>query len=76
MDNPSVIDINTLVDINSIKIEQSLPIDEKKHQFLCQIKNPHLYRSGDTVVRVSFAETDVSLADRMKQYLLSKKGLL
>jgi len=68
-------DINTLVDICTVTIDPSLPLPEKKLSYLRQIKTPELFRCGDTIVRISHVSTGVTLADRMKQYLLSKQGL-
>ena len=73
--NKALININDLVDICTVTINPSLPVPEKKRSYLQQIKTPELFRCGDTVVRVSHVSTGVSLADRMKQYLLSKQGL-
>ncbi|MDE7313914.1 MAG: hypothetical protein K2N87_20210 [Eubacterium sp.] len=36
-----------------------------------QIGNPCCYRHGDYVVKVSFADTDVTLEDRIKDSVLS-----
>jgi len=69
------ININELVDIRSIEIDSLLSPEEKKKSYLEQIKNPNLYRCGDIIVHVSFADTGVSLEDRLKQYLLSDRGL-
>ena len=70
------INIDDLIDINSVIIDTTLPVEEKKRQFLEQIKNPYLYRCGDTIVRVSHTkDTGVTLADRLKQYLLSRQGM-
>jgi len=71
----NLIKIDDLVDINTVVIDTSLPVEEKKRQFIEQIKNPHLYRCGDTIVRISHTNTGVTLADRLKQYLLSGQGL-
>jgi hypothetical protein len=69
------VNICDLVDIRTVEIDSSLPVQEKKRSYLEQIKNPELYRYGDTIVRISHANTGVSLADRLKQYLLSKQGM-
>jgi len=69
------VDIDDLVDIRTIKIDQSLPVSEKKRSYLSQIKNPELYRCGDTIVRISHVTTGVTLTDRLKQYLLSQQGV-
>ena len=70
-----LINIDDLVDINTVVIDTSLPVEEKKRQYLEQIKNPYLYRCGDTIVRISHVDTGVSLAERLKQYLLSRQGM-
>ena len=69
------VNIDDLVDIRDVKIDPSLPVEEKMRSYIQQIKNPCLYRYGDIIVRVSFANTKVTLADRLKQYLLSGQGL-
>ena len=40
--------------------------------FIRQIGNPYCYRHGKYVVRVSFADTDVSLEDRLEAYIRTK----
>ncbi len=70
------IKIEDLVDIRDVKINPALPKEERQKTYLKQIKNPYLYRCGDMVVRISFANTNVALEDRLKQYLLSGQNLL
>ncbi len=62
-------DINTLADILEIKIDSGLDSTEKKREFIRQIKNPYLYRQGEYVVKLSFADTDATLTDRLKEYI-------
>ena len=69
------ININALADIREVEIDPELPKEERQKSYLRQIKNPHLYRCGDMIVRVSFTNTGVTLEDRLKQYLLSGQGL-
>jgi len=69
------VNINDLADIRDVKIDPTLSREERRKSYLRQIKNPHLYRCGDVIVRVSFANTDATLEDRIKQYLLSGQGL-
>ena len=69
------VNIDGLVDISTIVINPSLSVPEKKRSYLQQIKTPELFRCDDTIVRVSYANTGITLADRMKQCLLSKQGL-
>jgi len=58
----------SLVDIRDIKINQELPVTDRILQFIALTKNPYLYKYGDKVVRVSFAETEVTFEERMKGY--------
>lgn len=68
-ENTQTIDRDDLVDISTVKIDQSLPRDERIADYIRQIKNPYCYRSGDVVVRISFAQTDATLEDRLLSYL-------
>ena len=70
------INIDDLADIRDVEVDTTRPKEERQKSYLRQIKNPRLYRCGDMIVRVSFANTGVTLADRLKQYLLSGQGLV
>jgi len=65
------VDATTLVDIRNVKINTSLPQQERILDFISQIKNPYLYKCGKMVVKVSFAETEVTIEDKLESYLLS-----
>ena len=67
-------DIAELVDIRDVNIDPSLPLAERKKQYYQQIKDPHCFRYGDMIVRVSFMDNGLTLQDRIKQYLLSGQG--
>lgn len=62
-------DRETLADILEIEIDGDLSDTEKKREFIRQIKNPYLYRQGEYVVKFSFADTDATLTDRLKEYI-------
>lgn len=57
------VDRDTLVDIRNVKIDRSLPFEERVRSFVEQIKNPYCFRCGDAVVKTSFLDTDVTLED-------------
>ena len=65
------IDINELVDIRHIQIDESLPVSEKKQAYKDKIKNPACFRHGDTIVRVSYAQSGPTMKELLQQYLLS-----
>lgn len=65
------IDPNTLVDIRSVNIDQNQPPAARLASFVAQIKNPYCYKVGKAVVKVSFAETNATLEDKLENYLKS-----
>ena len=65
----SCIDKDTLVDIRSIKINTELPREQRIMDFIRQIKNPYLFKCGDMVIQSIFPDTEITLTDRLKQYL-------
>ena len=66
------VDPNTLRDIRDVEVNTALPKKERILDFIRQIGNPYCYRHGKYVVKVRFADTDVTLEDRMLAYIRSK----
>lgn len=62
-------DTGKLADILEIEIDRDLSDTEKKREFIRQIGNPYLYRQGEYVVKLSFADTDATLTDCLKEYI-------
>ena len=65
------VNLDELVDIRDVTVNTSLPKDERLLDYLAQIKNPYCFKHGKTVVKVSFADTEATLEDRLEKYLLS-----
>lgn len=63
------VDRDTLADITEVHIDGKLPRKERLADFIRQIRNPYCYRCGKVVVKVSFADTDATLEDRLEHYL-------
>ena len=61
-----------LVDIRDVHIDRSLPKEERIRSFVQQIRNHYCFKCGNVVVKTSFADTDVTLEERMEHYLRSK----
>ena len=70
--NPETVDRSALKDIREVHVNTELPKKERILDFIRQIGNPYCYRCGDYVVKVGFADTDVTLEDRMLSYIRSK----
>lgn len=65
------IDKTDLRDIGSVSIDMTLSQQERMKSFVEQIGNPYCYLDGDIVVSVGYADTDISLQDRLKSYISS-----
>ena len=66
------IDRDSLCDIRDVHIDSSLPKEKRIHEFLRQIGNPYCFRHGKYTVTVSFTGTDITLEDRLANYIASK----
>ena len=62
---------DTLADIRDVKVNTALGHRERIFDFIRQVRNPYLYKCGKMVVKVSFAETESTLEDKLESYLLS-----
>lgn len=65
------VDQSTLVDIKDIKINLDLPKEERILDYIEQIKNPYCYKCGDVIIKISFADTEYTLQDKIESYLKS-----
>ncbi len=63
------VDRESLVDISGIHMNPQMPREQRLADFVGQIGNPYCYRCGKVVVKVSFADTSVTLEDRLEHYL-------
>ena len=66
------VDSKGLVDIRDVTIHTDLPKRERMLDFIRQIGDPYCYRHGKYIVQVSFADTDVTLEERLSNYIASK----
>lgn len=61
----------SLVDIRDVEIDKTLPIEERMKSYVEQIKNPYMFKVGETIVRVSYANTQETLNDNFVNLLAS-----
>ena len=64
-----MVDRESLVDINEIKIDDSLPPMERAAEFLRQIKNPYCFRVGKVVVKNVYSGEGISLQERFEEFV-------
>ena len=62
----------TLRDIRDVRINTALPKEQRIQDYIRQIGNPYCYSHGKYVVKISFANTEVTLEDRLLDYIRSK----
>ena len=55
-----------LVDLNSIVIDTDKSKEERMLDFLCQIKNPYLFKVGDIAVKVVYSKKSLTLQQQME----------
>lgn len=70
------VDIRTVkpedvVDIQQIKIDDGLSQQEKRREFIRQVKNPYCFRVGKVIVKASYSENGVSLNERFEELVMS-----
>lgn len=61
-------DLAELADVLEIRIRPSLSTDERKAQYLKQVKNPYCMRVGTTKVKVEFSPEGQSLDTLLAVY--------
>lgn len=62
------VDPETLVDVTTIKIDENMSKEERKAEYLKQVKNPYCFRVGDVVVKNVYSSDGVTLKDRFEQF--------
>lgn len=62
------VDPETLIDIRDVKVDSDQPLTERMVDFIKQIHNPYCFRCGDTIVKVSYADTTVTMEERMEGF--------
>lgn len=62
-------DRTRLKDIRDVVIDTSLPCKERIKSYIDQVGNPYCYIDNGIVVALGYADTQVSLQDRLKAYV-------
>lgn len=65
-------DIDSLKNMEDVIVHTELPKEERIKDYIQQIGNPYCYRNGKYIVKTSFANTDVTLEERLLCYFRSK----
>lgn len=57
-----------LKDISIVKIDTTKPCDERIRRYVEQIGNPYRYIDNGVIVEIEYADTNISLHDRLLSY--------
>lgn len=63
--------LDSLVDIRDVKIDRTMSVEDRMKSYVEQIKNPYMFKVGNTVVRVSYANTQATINDNFVNLLAS-----
>ena len=63
--------LDSLMDIRDVKIDRSMSVEDRMKSYVEQIKNPYMFKVGNTVVRVSYANTQATINDNFVNLLAS-----
>ena len=63
--------LDSLVDIRDVRIDRSMSVEDRMKSYVEQIKNPYMFKVGNTVVWVSYANTQATINDNFVNLLAS-----
>lgn len=65
------VDKSQLVDLNSVVIDESKPVEERILSFIEQVRNPYCFRVGDVAVKVVYKEQGPTFQQNFEDMLMS-----
>lgn len=65
------VDKNQLIDLNSVVIDESKPVEERILSFIQQIRNPYCFRVGDVAVKVVYKENGPTFQQNLEDMLMN-----
>lgn len=63
------VDRDTLVERSTVRLDPKLSREERILSYIKQIKNPYCYLDDGVVVKISFMDTDITLEERLEEYV-------
>ena len=70
------VDKNQLVDLNSVVIDESRPVQERMVSFIQQIGNPYCFRVGDVAVKVVYKENGPTFQQNLEDMLMNLQMMI
>lgn len=69
----SEVDKDTLVDLQSVTIDPTLSLEDRISRFLKNVKNPYVFRCGETAVHITFKQSGPCLEQLLQTHFIVKK---
>lgn len=63
------VDINSLDDLQEIRIDHNLPKEQRIKDFATKVKNPYCFKVGNVVVKVAFNTEELSFEEQFEKML-------
>lgn len=63
----------SLVNLEEVSIDTSMPAAQRMINYLEQVKNPYCFLCGKTPVKICFTSESADLGKKLKNYFLSLK---
>lgn len=67
-ENAKIVDRSTLKDIKDVVIDTTKPCSDRIKHYIEQIGDPYCYLDNGIVVEIGYADTQISLHDRLVAY--------
>ena len=63
------VDINNLVDLTTVKIDETKPVPERVRSFMDQVKNPFCFKVGNIAVKVEYMDHGPTFQENLEEML-------
>lgn len=63
-----------LVDINDVKIDDSLPATQRMENYLSQMRNPYHFLCGEIPVIITFSNDNKTLSQKLEAHFIRQKA--
>ena len=72
--NMNTVDVGTLADISTLKLDNSLPKEKRMDYVLQELKNPFCFRYGEMGIKLEFDDNAPPIQEVLTNFLIRKKS--
>jgi hypothetical protein len=72
--NMNTVDVGTLADISTLKLDNSLPKEKRMDYVLEKLKNPFCFRYGEMGIKLEFNNNAPPIQEVLTNFLIRKKS--